>query len=82
MWQRFILRLKICRLSNMIITIEGNIMTYRADMKIMNDLYYAGRGDVKEFTESWCGEAYWKIAACHRLKCIFQKRLMAVVGKS
>lgn len=81
MWERFQLRVKICRLSNMIITIENDIMTYRTDMKIINELYYAGRGNVEEFTEKWCNEAYWKIAACHRLKEILEKRLKFVVGK-
>ena len=76
------LRVKICRLSNMIITIEKNIMAYRMDMRIINDLYYCGRGDVKDFTEKWCGEAYWKIAACHRLIGIYERKLDVVVGKS
>lgn len=81
MWERFIIRVKIYRLSNMIITIENDIMTYRTDMKIINELYYAGRGDVESFTENWCNEAYWKIAACHRLKQSLEKRLKFVVGK-
>jgi hypothetical protein len=59
----------------MIITIEKNIMAYRMDMSIINDLYYCGRGDVDSYINQWCADVYRKIEACNRLMMRFENRL-------
>lgn len=86
MWERLILNIKISSLSCKIKSMEKDIMSYRMDMKIINDLYYAGRGDVQKHTDEWCNFVYWKIAACHRLMERFEKQLdklnMVVGGNS
>lgn len=80
MFRRFMIKVKIYNLSSRIRLIESDIISYRMDMVIMNDLYYCGRGDVSEFSDKWCGEAYWKIAACNRLIERLRLRLDIVVG--
>ena len=82
MWERFILIMKISSLSNKIKAMENDIMKYRQDMTLMNDLYYCGRGDVESYINEWSEDIYFKIAACHRLMERYDRRLLAVVGKS
>ena len=80
MWERFILILKISRLSNKIKCMENDIMRYRQDMFILNDLYYCGSGDVEAYIEQWSNGIYWKIAACVRLMERFSRRLDKLNG--
>jgi hypothetical protein len=61
------IKVKIYNLSNRIRLIESDIIDYRMDMMIINDLYYCGRGDVEEFTDRFCSDSYRKILACNRL---------------
>jgi hypothetical protein len=68
MWERFIITMKISRLSCMVRSMESDIFKYRRDMELMNHLYYCGRGDVDSYINQWSNEVYWKIAACERLK--------------
>lgn len=85
MCERFILYIKISSLSNKIKAMERNILKYRHDMTLMNDLYYCGRGDVETYINEWSEGVYWKIAACHRLMKRFSLRLdklNRVVGKT
>ena len=83
MWERFIINMKIGRLSCMVKAMENDIFKYRRDMELMNDLYYCGRGDVESYINEWSNDIYWKIAACERLKSRLSKqldRLNNVVG--
>ena len=80
MWSRFILRMKLCFLSNKIRAIESDIMKIRLDASLVNDLYYCGRGDVDTFTKQLVGIMYWKIAACERLMSRYEMKLNGVVG--
>jgi len=64
---------------------ENDIIKYRQDMNLMNDLYYCGRGDVESYINEWSEDIYFKIDACHRLMLRYDKklnRLNGVVGKS
>ncbi len=83
MWERFIINMKIGRLSCMVKSMENDIFKYRRDMNLMNDLYYCGRGDVESYINEWSNDIYFKIAACERLKSRFGRqldRLNNVVG--
>jgi len=83
MWERFIINMKIGRLSCMVKAMENDIFKYRRDMNLMNDLYYCGRGDVDSYINEWSLDIYRKIAACERLKSRLSKqldRLNNVVG--
>ena len=59
---------------------ENDIMKYRQDMFILNDLYYCGRGDVETYIEQWTKDVYFKIAACVRLMERFSRRLDRLNG--
>ncbi len=80
MLARFIIRIKISRLSCMVKAMESDIFRYRRDIDLMNDLYYCGRGDVDSYINEWSNKIYWKISACERLKMRLEKRLLGVVG--
>jgi len=83
MWERFIITLKISRLSSMVKAMEKDIFRYRRDMTLMNDLYYCGRGDVDSYINEWSNDIYRKILACDRLRLRFERqldRLNNVVG--
>jgi tRNA(His) 5'-end guanylyltransferase len=80
MLARFIIGIKIILLSNKIVMMENNIIKYRRDMELMNDLYYCGRGDVDSYINEWSNKVYWKISVCERLKRRLEKRLLGVVG--
>ena len=80
MLARFIIGIKIILLSNKIVMMENNIIKYRRDMELMNDLYYCGRGDVDSYINEWSSEVYWKISVCERLKKRLEMRLLGVVG--
>jgi hypothetical protein len=80
MWKRFIIGIKISLLSNKIDMMEDNIIKYRRDMELVNDLYYCGRGDVDDYIEQWSSDMVRKILACQRLKLRLEKRLSVVVG--
>ena len=85
MWERFQIIIKISSLSNKIKCMENDIIKYRQDMNLMNDLYYCGRGDVDSYINEWSVDIYNKIAACHRLLLRYDKKLNklnGVVGKS
>jgi hypothetical protein len=75
MLERFIIRMKIGRLSCMIKAMENDIFKYRRDMTLMNDLYYCGRGDVETYINEWSSNIYWRIATCERLKWRLSRRL-------
>ena len=75
MWERFIINMKIGRLSCMVKAMENDIFKYRRDMTLMNDLYYCGRGDVESYINEWSSDIYWRIATCERLKLRLSKRL-------
>jgi tRNA(His) 5'-end guanylyltransferase len=77
---RFIIGIKIILLSNKIVMMENNIIKYRRDMELMNDLYYCGRGDVDSYINEWSNKVYWKISVCERLKRRLEMRLLGVVG--
>jgi hypothetical protein len=81
---RFIIGIKIILLSNKIVMMENNIIKYRRDMELINDLYYCGRGDVDSYINEWSNKVYWKISVCQRLKKRLKKRLemrlLGVVG--
>ena len=77
---RFLLRLKISRLSCMVKEMEANIIKYRKDMELMNNLYYCGSGDVDTYMSEWSEVVRKKIEACKRLKKKFELRLKGVVG--
>jgi hypothetical protein len=80
MWERFTITMKIASLSNKIKTMENDIINYRYDMELMNNLYYCGRGDVETYIQEWSVEIYIKIAACHRLMGRYEKRLDGLNG--
>lgn len=80
MLTRFIIRMKVGRLSCMVKSMENNIFKYRRDMNLMNDLYYCGRGDVDSYINEWSNDVYWKIAACERLKSRFERQLDKLDG--
>ena len=83
MWERFIINMKIGRLSCMVKAMEKDIFRYRRDMELMNDLYYCGRGDVDSYINEWCADVNKKIEACDRLRLRFERqldRLNNVVG--
>jgi len=80
MWERFTITWKISRLSCMIKSMENNIIKYRQDMTLMNDLYYCGRGDVETYINEWSNEVYNKIAACDRLKLRYERRINKLNG--
>ncbi len=83
MCNKFILVLKIGRLSFMVRSMEKDIISYKNDMVLMNDLYYCGRGDVDKAMVQWMNEIYFKIAACVRLKEKYERildKLNGVVG--
>ena len=80
MCERLIIIFKISKLSNMIKAMERNIVNYRYDMMLMNDLYYCGRGDVESYIEQWSNGVYRKIAACDRLKLRYERRLDKLNG--
>jgi hypothetical protein len=77
---RFIIRIKIILLSNKIVMMENNIIKYRRDMELINNLYYCGRGDVDSYIEQWSSDMVRKILACQRLKLRLEMRLSGVVG--
>ena len=77
---RFLLRLKISRLSCMVKEMEANIIKYRKDMELMNNLYYCGGGDVDAYINEWTEGVRKKILACKRLIVRFQKKLDGMVG--
>jgi hypothetical protein len=80
MWKRFIIGIKISLLSSKIDMMEDNIIKYRRDMELVNDLYYCGRGDVDDYIDQWSSDMVRKILACQRLKLRLEKRLSGVVG--
>ena len=80
MCERFILILKISSLSNRIKCMENDIMKYRNDMELMNNLYYCGRGDVETYINEWSVEVYNKIEVCNRLMRRYEKRLDRLNG--
>jgi hypothetical protein len=59
---------------------ENDIMKYRQDMELINNLYYCGRGDVDSYINEWSNEVYFKIAACVRLIERFSRRLDRLNG--
>ena len=77
---RFLLRLKISRLSCMVKEMEANIIKYRNDMELMNNLYYCGSGDVDTYINEWTEGVRKRIEACKRLIVRFQRKLDGVVG--
>ena len=84
MWERLIINMKISKLSNMIKAMERDIINYRYDMNLMNDLYYCGRGDVDTYIDQWSNDVYFKIAACDRLRRRYERhmdKLNGVVGR-
>ena len=85
MWKRFIITMKISSLSNKIKSMENDIINYRYDMELMNNLYYCGRGDVDTYINEWSQAIHFKILACERLMLRYDRklnRLNGVVGKS
>ena len=80
MWERFIIVLKISSLSNKIKCMENDIIRYRQDMELVNNLYYCGQGDVDTYIQECSVGVYRKISACRRLIRRFQKKLDGVVG--
>lgn len=84
MLERFIIRVKIWRLSTKIKSMEGLIFRYRVDMELKNQIYYCGSGDVDIYIEEMCHMLYIKISACHRLLTRYEKmldKLNGVVGQ-
>ena len=77
---RFLLRLKISKLSCMVKEMEADIIKYRNDMELMNNLYYCGSGDVDTYINEWTEGVRRKILACKRLIVRFQRKLDGVVG--
>jgi hypothetical protein len=59
---------------------EKDIMTYRHDMKLINNLYYCGRGDVDKYIDEWSGHVYWRIAACTRLMERYERKMNKLNG--
>ena len=81
MLERFIIRVKMWRLSTKIKSMEGLIFRYRVDMELKNQIYYCGSGDVDIYVEDMCHLLYTKISACHRLLSRYERRLDGVVGQ-
>lgn len=81
MLERFIIRIKIWRLSTKIKSMEGLIFRYKVDMELKNQIYYCGSGDVDIYIEEMCYLLYTKISACHRLLTRYESRLDGVVGQ-
>lgn len=81
MLERFIIRVKIWRLSTKIKSMEGLIFRYKVDMELKNQIYYCGSGDVDIYIEEMCYLLYTKISACHRLLTRYESRLDGVVGQ-
>ena len=85
MWERFTITMKISSLSNKIKSMENDIINYRQDMNLVNDLYYCGRGDVDTYINEWSQAIHFKILACERLMLRYERhmdKLNGVVGKS
>ena len=80
MWERFIIVMKISSLSNKIKCMENDIIRYKQDMELMNDLYYCGSGDVDTYIEEWSHGIYRKISACRRLMMRYELRLNKLNG--
>ena len=80
MWERFIIVMKISSLSNKIKCMENDIIRYKQDMELMNDLYYCGQGDVDTYIEEWSLGVYRKIESCRRLMMRYELRLNKLNG--
>ena len=80
MFFRFKIRIKMARLYNKIKVMESDILKFRLDARIMNELYYCGRGDVDKYVNDWSGTVYFKIAACQRLLDRYDRKLMELDG--
>ena len=80
MWERFIIVMKISSLSNKIKCMENDIIRYKQDMELMNDLYYCGQGDVDTYIEEWSHGIYRKIESCRRLMMRYELRLNKLNG--
>jgi hypothetical protein len=80
MWERFIITMKIASLSNKIKSMENDIINYRYDMELMNDLYYCGRGDVDTYINEWSQAIHFKILACERLMLRYDRKLNKLNG--
>lgn len=78
---RIKLRIKIRILSNIVRRIEAEIINYRYDMRIQNELYYCGRGDLELWCENYCNYLYWRISVCQRLINMYKCKLDGVVGQ-
>jgi len=59
---------------------EADIIKYRSDMELMNNLYYCGGGDVDTYISEWLEGIYIKIEACHRLMMRYELRLNKLNG--
>lgn len=77
---RFLIIIKICRLSSRIKSLESLILKYRYDAHIKNQVYYCGSGDVDTWVNNMCDAFYFKIAACQRLLDRYEKRLDGLDG--
>jgi hypothetical protein len=64
----------------MVKEMEANIIKYRKDMELMNNLYYCGGGDVDAYINEWTEGVRKRIEACKRLIVRFQRQLDGVVG--
>ncbi len=64
----------------MVKEMEADIIKYRSDMELINNLYYCGRGDVDAYINEWSDGVRKKIEACKRLIVRFQRKLDGVVG--
>ena len=80
MWERFILNMKISSLSNKIKSMENDIINYRQDMNLVNDLYYCGCGDVDSYINEWSQAIHFKILACERLMLRYDRKLNKLNG--
>jgi hypothetical protein len=64
----------------MVKEMEADIIKYRKDMELMNNLYYCGGGDVDAYINEWTEGVRKRIEACKRLIVRFQRKLDGVVG--
>jgi hypothetical protein len=64
----------------MVKEMEANIIKYRNDMELINNLYYCGGGDVDAYINEWTEGVRKRIEACKRLIVRFQRKLDGVVG--
>lgn len=80
MFTRFILRMKIYRLSTRIKSIEALIMRYRYDQELKNQIYYCGSGDVDAWVDEMSHMLFNKVVACQRLMNRYEKRLDELDG--